>query len=310
MEKRVFAILGFCISEWFNNDAVVFEFAELDFHPRGHQVRLRALMESCTFLFACWRYFAYVHWSFFNLDSVPSLKADPEAKWHRWRAFDRVKNAAGFVEVQVNQWLLTLLVALVAGPTCQNVRMKEPRSWTPSCIGDNTVGIKKVNIWVDVQTVSTLQHLLPSLIPHAACCPLPYCSFNCPWSSLMLYFLYAWPVVLLALLFPLSVMPFAWCRLSLKCLLCPRVACVCPCSLTPNPVFLMPSALYGFLFLSDCTHGSYRDGSHAMRWKHSALDQGSSHLTHKCLHTSTHIREMHAHTCLLLHAHILGATRV
>lgn len=34
------------------------------------------------------------------------------------------------------------------------------------------------------------------------------------------------------------------------------------------PVFPMPSALYGFLFLSDSTDGSYRDGSHAPRWKH------------------------------------------
>lgn len=43
--------LGFCISEWFDNDADVFEFAEWDFHPGGHQVRLSALMESCTFLY-------------------------------------------------------------------------------------------------------------------------------------------------------------------------------------------------------------------------------------------------------------------
>lgn len=44
----------------------------------------------------------------------------------------------------------------------------------------------------------------------------------------------------------------------------------------------MPSALYGFLFLSDCTDGSYRDGSHALRWEHSALDHGLKpcHLTH------------------------------
>lgn len=49
--KHGFVILGFCISERFDIDADVFEFAELDFHPRGHQVRLRALMESCTFLY-------------------------------------------------------------------------------------------------------------------------------------------------------------------------------------------------------------------------------------------------------------------
>lgn len=42
---------GKCISEWFDNDADVFEFSEWDFHPRRHQVRLRALMESCTFLY-------------------------------------------------------------------------------------------------------------------------------------------------------------------------------------------------------------------------------------------------------------------
>lgn len=151
---------------------------------------------------------------------------------------------------------------------------------------------------MDVKTVATLQHLLlPSLIPHTACWPLPLthtCNFfNCPWSSLMLYsqyFLYAWPLVLFALLFS--------CKCDALCLISPVTqmpvvsVClhVCPCSLIPNPVFLMPSALYGFLFLSDCTHGSYRDGSHAMRWKHSALDQGSSHL-------SAHI----SGKCMLIH---------
>lgn len=61
---------------------------------------------------------------------------------------------------------------------------------------------------MDVKTVATLQHLLPSLIPHTACCPLPLTRtcylFNCPWSSMMLYsqyILYAWPVVLFALFF-------------------------------------------------------------------------------------------------------------
>lgn len=97
-------------------------------------------------------------------------------------------------------------------------------------------------------------------------------------------------------------MPFAWWPLSLKCLcvcVCVWVsACVCPCSLIPNPVFLMPSALYGFLFLSDCTHGSYRDGSHAMRWKHSALDQGSSHLTHT--KTLTHKHTYRESACLYI----------
>lgn len=60
----------------------------------------------------------------------------------------------------------------------------------------------------------------------------------------------------------------------------------------------MPSALYGFLFLSDCTHGSYRDGSHAMRWKHSALDQGSSHLTHT--KTLTHKHTYRESACLYM----------
>lgn len=63
--------------------------------------------------------------------------------------------------------------------------------------------------------------------------------------------------------------------------------CVCPCSSNPNPVFPMPSALYGFLFLSDCSDGSYRDGSHALRWKHSALDHRSCHPTHTHTHTMT-----------------------
>lgn len=34
----------------------------------------------------------------------------------------------------------------------------------------------------------------------------------------------------------------------------------------------VPTALYGFLFLSDCVEGSYRDGSHAVRWAHITLD--------------------------------------
>ena len=57
----------------------------------------------------------------------------------------------------------------------------------------------------------------------------------------------------------------------------------------------MPSALYGFLFLSDCTNGSYRDGSHALRWKHSTLDHGLLlfHLTYIHTHTRTHT---HTHT--------------
>lgn len=45
----------------------------------------------------------------------------------------------------------------------------------------------------------------------------------------------------------------------------------------------MPSALYGFLFLSDCTDGSYRDGSHALRWEPNALD----HRLNPCCHTHT-----------------------
>lgn len=80
---------------------------------------------------------------FFNLEPVSPLKADQEAKGNRWRACDRVENAAGFVEAQVNQWPLTLLVAHLSGQTSQNVRMKEALSWTPSCLGDNTVGIKR-----------------------------------------------------------------------------------------------------------------------------------------------------------------------
>lgn len=47
VENMDSSFLGFV----FDNDADVFEFAEWDFHPRGHQVRLRALMESCTFLY-------------------------------------------------------------------------------------------------------------------------------------------------------------------------------------------------------------------------------------------------------------------
>jgi len=63
----------------------------------------------------------------------------------------------------------------------------------------------------------------------------------------------------------------------------------------------MPSALYGFLFLSDCTNGSYRDGSHALRWKHSTLDHGLLlfHLTYIHTHTRTHT---HTHTHTRRHA--------
>lgn len=132
----------------------------------------------------------------------------------------------------------------------------------------------------------------PPAITHPSRGVLPSSSdfylVNCTWSSLMLYFLYAWPLLLLALLFSYE------CRLlDVTCL--SNACCVCVSACVPlllnaksSKVFLMPSALYGFLFLSDCTHGSYRDGSHAMRWKHSALDQGSPHLTDKCLRTSTY----------------------
>lgn len=65
----------------------------------------------------------------------------------------------------------------------------------------------------------------------------------------------------------------------------------------------MPRALYGFLFLSDCTYGSYRDGSHALRWEQSAHDHGllPCHLTHP------HAKDyMYKHTlslaCMLTYA--------
>lgn len=37
-------------------------------------------------------------------------------------------------------------------------------------------------------------------------------------------------------------------------------------------LLVVPTALYGFLFLSDCVEGSYRDGSHAVRWAHITRD--------------------------------------
>lgn len=87
------------------------------------------------------------------------------------------------------------------------------------------------------------------------------------------------------------------------CVCVPVHACVFPCS--QNPVFPMPSALYGFLFLSDCTDGSYRDGSHAPRWEHSALDHGLKpcHPTYTHTYTHTTINYMYKHTLKRPHAH-------
>lgn len=187
---------------------------------------------------------------------------------------------------------------------CTFVRADLPEGWKSRTAGrpaasETTLGIKKVNIRVDVKTVATLQHLLlPSLIFHTARCPLPLtCNlFHCPWSSLMLYsqnFLYALPLVSFALLFSY--------KCDALCLMSPvtqmPVMSVClhvsPCSLNQIQSTLCPvrcMAFYSYLTVLMVHIGmeAMQCAGSTVHWTRDLLTshtnaQAQAHILRKCM---------------------------